>query len=95
MGHVLEMGAVATQTAKDGLHKERGLDQPAIHEMRKVVEMAGVIAFEFEPRAIGIPDLQDVLDIRKGVLEHQIAAGFQMLPLPGVLELGEPVQHRV
>ena len=47
----------AAQDAEDRLHEQRRLHQPAIEEMREVVEMADVVALELEPRAAALAEL--------------------------------------
>ena len=41
-------GADAAEDAEDELHEEGRLDQPAVDEMREVVEVADVVAFVLE-----------------------------------------------
>ena len=48
---VLGVGADAAEDAEDRLHEERRLDEPALEEVREVVEVADVVALELEARA--------------------------------------------
>ena len=54
---VLGMRADAAEDAEDRLHEQRRLDQLAVEEMRQRVEMADVVAFEFEARAVALAEL--------------------------------------
>ena len=89
MGQVLGVGADAAEDAEDRLHEQRRLDQPAVEEMREVVEVADIVAFELEPRAAALAQiLQDPLDIVEGIAEDEIARHFEMLRLP--LDISSP-----
>jgi hypothetical protein len=92
--HVLRMRADAAKNAEHGLHQERRLDQLAFGEMSEVVQVANVVAFELEARAIFRQCSQCKFDIFEGVAKNEIAGALQILPLPFVLEVLEPVQHR-
>ena len=50
---VFRMRADAAENAEYRLHEQWRRDQSAIEEMREVVQMADVIAFELETRAVG------------------------------------------
>ena len=52
---VLGIGADAAEDAEDGLHEERRLDQLAVEKVREIIEMADVVAFELEARAVASP----------------------------------------
>jgi hypothetical protein len=72
----LGIGADAAEDAEDRLHEERRLDQPAVDEMRQVVEVADVVAFELEARAVALAQVaQDVLDVLEGVAEDEVVGG--------------------
>ncbi len=43
---IVRIGADAAQNAEDRLDEERRLDQPAVEEMREVVEVADIVAFD-------------------------------------------------
>ena len=92
--HVLGMRADAAQDAEHGLDEQRRLDEPALEEMREVVEMRGVVALELEAGAGVAERTQHELDVLEGVAEHEIARILQRLPLPVVLEVLEAVEHR-
>ena len=68
-----------------------GFDQAAIEEMREIVEMAGVVAFELEARAGARQRLQNELDVLERVPEDEVARVLQRLRLPVVLERLEAV----
>ena len=58
---VLGIGADAAENAEDRLHEQRRLHQLAVEEMRERVEMADVVAFELEARAVALAEvLEDV-----------------------------------
>src|SRR6476646_11330333 len=76
------------------LHQERRLDQLALGEMSEVVQVTDVVAFELEARAVCRQRGRCEFDILEGVAENEIAGALQILPLPFVLEVLEPVQHR-
>jgi hypothetical protein len=62
--------------------------------MRQRVEMADIVAFEFEARAAAFAEpLEDAFDIGEGVLEDRVAGGFQQFWLPGVLPVARAVEH--
>ncbi|KAG0922615.1 hypothetical protein G6F31_019849 [Rhizopus arrhizus] len=88
------MRADAAQDAEHGLDERRRLHQPAVDEVRQVVEVADVVALEFEARAIGVAERQDGFDVLIGVAEDQRAAVLQVFPFPVMLEVLEAVQHR-
>ena len=89
------MRADAAEEAEDRLDEERRLDQPAVDEMRQRVEMADVVALDFEARAVLGAGGEDVGDVLEGVLEDAVVRAFEIGALPVVLELLETVQHRV
>jgi|GEM_PF-5079675 len=73
MCNVIGMTAYAAKNAEAGLDKQRCLHQTAVKEMGQVVEMTGIIAFEFKTGAKRSQQLQQPLDILLSVLEHEIA----------------------
>ena len=92
---ILRIGADAAENAEDRLHKERRLDQPAIEEMRQVVEVADIVALELEPGAAALPQiLQDALDIGEGVAEDEVARHLEMPRLPRVFEFLVALEQR-
>src|SRR5580704_12811461 len=62
--------------------------------MRQVVEVPYVVALEFKTGAVTCTAPQCVLNILKGIPEHQVPAVFQVVALPWVSELGEALQNR-
>ena len=69
-GEVLPIGGNPAEDAEDRLDQEGRLDDLAVDEMRKVVEMAHVIAFMLEARAVVLAQkVDDPLDVAKGVAE--------------------------
>ena len=88
------LGADAAQDAEDQLHEERRLDHAAIDEMREIVEVADVVAFVLEARAVLVAErLDDALDVAKRVAEDVVvgAAEIAFLPivLPGLVAVGD------
>src|SRR5690606_34487977 len=90
---VFRVGPDAAQYAKDRLNERRALYQAAIHEMGQIVQMDDVIALELEAGAIVVALPENGLDILVGILENEIAAVLQMLPLPFVIKVLEAVKH--
>src|SRR6266404_5306654 len=89
MNQIFNVSALATQNAEDRLNEEGRRHQLAIQKMRQRIEVAGVVALEFELRAVPPAQfLQDRLDILEGVLEDPVAGRFQMRGLPLMLKLG-------
>src|SRR5215213_10991737 len=66
---IFGIGADAAEYAKDGLHKERWLHEAAIEEVRKVIEVADVVALELEAGAVRAHRLQQALDVGEGITE--------------------------
>src|SRR3954451_17245574 len=87
------MRADPAEDAEHRLHEQRAVSESASLEVRQVVEVRGVVALELEPGPVAPAELEDGLDVGIGVLEDQVAALLQPLPLPLVLELLEPVEH--
>src|SRR5580658_6541565 len=64
------VGADAAEDAEDGLHEQRRLDDLLIQAIGQVVQMADVVAFELEARAVRFAQpLDDAGDILEGVAE--------------------------
>jgi len=84
---VLGMGADAAENAEYRLHEQRRLDQAAIEEVREIVEVADVVALEFEPRLVVLAGREDEFDILESVAEDEIAGAFEIRPLPVELEI--------
>ena len=75
-------GADAAENAEHALHEERRLDQAAVDEMGKRVEVADVVAFDLEAGAVAGAGRENVFDVGKGVLEDAVARAFEIGPLP-------------
>ena len=71
-----------------------GSTTPALDEVGEVVEVPDVVALELEPGPFGAEQADDRLDVLVRVPEDEIAGHLQVLALPGVLELRDPVEHR-
>ena len=86
-------GADAAQNAEHRLDEQRRLHQPAVEEMRQRIEMADIVAFEFEARAVALAQpLKNLLDVGERVAEDESLERFEMLALPLVLQL--PIARR-
>src|SRR6266478_853620 len=84
-----------TENPKDRLHEERRLDQTAVEEMRKVVEMPDIVTLELEPGAAALSQIfENTLDIRERVAENKVARHLEMPRLPGMLEFLVLFQQR-
>ena len=88
MQQILRIRADAAHDAEDALHEERRLHQAAIGEVRQIVEMADVIAFEFEACAQRSELAHPSLDLREGIRQDEILGGFQIRLLPAVAPVG-------
>ena len=73
--------------------KSGGLTRPALEKMRQAVEMADVVAFEFETCAVVRARRQHELDVAEGVAEYAVPAVLKALRLPRMLELLVAVEH--
>ena len=93
--HILRFGADAAEDAEDRLHEERRLDELAIEEVGERVEMADIVAFEFEAHAVALAEpLQYELDIAEGVAEDEVLRALEMLALPFMGEFLVAREHR-
>src|SRR5437762_9649513 len=95
MGDVFGMRPDAAQDAEHALNEERRLHHAAIGKMRQRVQMANIIAFDFEARPILRTRGENVFDILEGVLEDALARAFEIRALPVMPEALEPVEHRI
>src|SRR5438309_6953149 len=90
------IGADAAENAEDRLNEKWRLDQPAIDEMRQIVEVADIVALMLEAgAALFAQPLYNLLDIGEGVAEDEVAGHLQRLRLPVVFPLLVAVEHRV
>ena len=93
--HVVGMRADAAENAEHRLHEQRRLHEPAIEEMREIVKVPGVVALELETRAVVRTGFEDEFNVLEGVAEDAVPAAFEVRLLPVVLEVLEPVEHRI
>ena len=91
---VLGLRADPAENAEDRLDEQRRLDDPALQEVGQVVQVAHVVALEFEARPLGAERADDHLDVRVRVPEDEVAGHLEVLRLPGVLEVLDPPEHR-
>src|SRR4051794_22836242 len=95
MPHIIWMCADSTYDAGYGLHKQRAFYQAAIHEMREVVQMRGVVTFEFKACPVIGTRTDDELDILESIAKYHIARPLKKPRFPIVFEFLEAVQHRI
>src|SRR5271155_5039897 len=85
----------ASEKTEHRLNKKRRFDNSPIGKMGESIEMADVVAFDFEPRAIRGARGQDIFDISKRVLENSIARPLKIWLFPVEFEALIPGQHGV
>ena len=96
MRDVLGVCADATEDAEDGLHQHRRLDQFAVQKMCKIIEVADVVAFELELRAMALAKVfKNALDVPECISKYQIIGAFEIGFLPIVFEFLVAIEHRV
>ena len=67
-GDVFHIRADAAENAEDGLNEEGRLDQSAVNEMRKVIEVPDVVALVLETRPASFAEmLENVGDVAERV----------------------------
>jgi hypothetical protein len=88
---VLRVRPDAAEDAEDALDEERRLHEPAVGEERQIVEVADVIAFVLESRAVLAQRAHAVFDLRVSVGEDGMLRVLEIGLLPVVLEHGDPV----
>jgi len=81
MHHILGTCTDSAQDAKHRLNEKGPLHQPAVEKMCQVVEVTYVVALEFKAGAVTGTGPQRVLNILKGVPEHQVPAALQVVAL--------------
>src|SRR5882672_6498122 len=86
------MRAGSALQAEYRLHEQRRFHHALFEEIVQVVEMRGVVAFEFKARASLRQRLQDVFDVLEGIAEHDVLV-LEMLALPFMLEFLKTVEH--
>src|SRR5262245_43375419 len=95
MEHILRMRPDAAENAEHGLDEEGWLDDAAIGEMAQCIEMADVIALDFEAGAVLGAGLENVFDIREGVLEDTLPRAFEVRTLPLRFERAVALDHGI
>src|SRR5690625_3633057 len=79
--HVHEILWIRTdsaENAEDRLHEKRRLHQLAVEEVRQVVEVPDVIAFELEAGSTPLAQLlKNLLDILEGITKNKVPAVFK------------------
>lgn len=63
--------------------------------MREVVQVRDVVALEFETGAVRAAARENRLDVGERVLEHEVAALFQMFAFPRMPEFAKALEHRI
>jgi hypothetical protein len=74
---------------------KRRLEDAAVDEVRRRVEVAGVVTLHLEPRSVVGAGFEDVADFLERVAEHAVFGAFEIRPFPVVLELLVPAEHGV
>jgi hypothetical protein len=88
--HVLDVFRMRANAAEDSEHaldEERRLDDAALEEVMRRIQVADVVALDLEAGAVARARGQDVLDILERVAEDPRVRACQILALPVVLEL--------
>lgn len=67
-----ECGPNPAEDTEDALHEEVRLDDAAVREMHQCVEVTDIVAVELEAGAVFGTGGQEVLDVRKRILEDAI-----------------------
>ena len=92
---VILLGPHTAQNAEYHLNEERRLDQALIDEPFDVVEVAQIIAFKLELRAVVAAQfLNRIADGAEGVREDEVLGHLQKRAFPVVLKLGVLLKHR-
>jgi hypothetical protein len=82
----LGFGPDPPQEAEDGLDEERWRQKLSVEEMSQSIEMADIVAFEFEPRSICLADLDDdAFDLLEGIRNDATTRRLQIGLLPFML----------
>src|SRR3712207_4386005 len=91
---ILWMGPDAPENAEDRLHEQRRLNDSLLEVERQVVEVADVVALELEAGPANAKVGDDGFDVLERVLEDEVARHLQVVGLPLVPEIPDPVEHR-
>src|SRR5690606_38853510 len=90
---IFRIGAETSENAEDRLNEEGRLHRSLVDEIRKIVEVGGVVALELETRLAGRAQVEHALDRGEAVGEDVVDGVGDVGPLPVVLEVLEAVQH--
>src|SRR3546814_20346807 len=83
----------AAEQAETRLDEQRRLHQSFLVEIVQIVEVAGIIAFEFIARAGCVECIQRKTNVLEAVAEDEVMAALQHRRLPLMLELLEALEH--
>ena len=81
--------------SQNGLNEKRRLDDPAINEVGEIVKVAHVVALKLEASSAFTKIAEDEFNVREGVPEDEVFHAFDLLLLPRVTPLGNPLGNRV
>ena len=94
MHEIFLVSADTTKNTEDRLYEERWPDQAPVKEVGQRVEVADIVALEFETHSmIFTKNLEDVLDIFERVAENKVSRVFQVAPLPVMTEVRDLVEN--
>ena len=82
MQHILRMRANAAENPEHSLDEQRRLHQAAAIEMMQIVEMADIVALEFEARARLAEGFQDIFDVLERIAGRSGRGSLRGLPVP-------------
>src|ERR1700733_1807567 len=85
---ILVIGADAAQDSEDTLHKKWWFHDAAFCEVREIVEMTYVVAFEFKTRPDSIQLAHGAFNLLKRIRQNEILGGLKIRTLPAVAPLG-------
>src|SRR5262245_22394352 len=82
----LRLRSQAAEMAQSALNEQRTFDQALLDAMRKIVQLADVVAFELKTNAVLIAKLgQDGPDVAERIPRHLVFGAFDVRLLPGML----------
>src|SRR5882724_769264 len=88
------MRADAAQDPEHALDEKRRLDDTALEEVLRRIQVTDVVALDLEARSVVGARRQDVLDVLERVAEDSLVRARQIFALPAVLEFLEALEHR-
>jgi hypothetical protein len=83
------------ENSEDGLNEERRLDDVAIDKVGKIIEVANVVALDFEASTALSKIAKNVFNVGEGILEDKVFHALDLLFFPVITPLYDPLGHRV